>query len=198
MDSTSGFAKNMMSFGKTSGTPPTAVATTRHPHDAASRMAMQNDSVSDALRKMSPRRNTSGTSSCGTCPSTTTRSVKPASEMDFSRCFRIDPSPAMMKSKSSYLAHASGMTPAKRCTPFLYISLDVITTVTRPSLRRVTSGLNLLASTAFGMTLTRSGANPGSPPRRYPLRKIVFSFAVCETQIAWCVSASVMSNSLFV
>ena len=168
----------MMSSGNTSGTPPTAVATTRHPHDAASRMAMQNDSVSEALRNTSPRRSTSGTLSCDTFPRMVTRSVKPASSIAFSKCFRIDPSPAIRKSKSSCSAHACGITPANRCTPLRYINLDVTTTVLRPFFRFVTSGVNLTESTAFGMTLTRSGANPGSPPSRYPLRKTVFSFAV--------------------
>jgi|TARA_B000000477_G_C5951789_1_gene168175 hypothetical protein len=59
-----------------------------------------------------------------------------------------------------------------------YINLDVTTTVLRPFFRFVTSGVNLTESTAFGMTLTRSGAKPGSPPSKYPLRKTVFSFAV--------------------
>lgn len=45
----------------TSGTPPTLVLTTKSPQQAASRMAMQKDSVSEQFRKMCPRTSTSRT-----------------------------------------------------------------------------------------------------------------------------------------
>jgi len=38
--------------GKTSGTPPTSVETTRRPQHAASRIAIQNDSVKLVFKKM--------------------------------------------------------------------------------------------------------------------------------------------------
>jgi hypothetical protein len=43
--SSSGFAKMVMWGGRTSGTPPTAVATTYNPHDAASTITVPNASV---------------------------------------------------------------------------------------------------------------------------------------------------------
>ena len=49
-----GMLKRNVGTGITSGTPPTAVDTTMSPAAAASTMAMQKASVSDALMKMSP------------------------------------------------------------------------------------------------------------------------------------------------
>jgi len=42
----------IMSSGKTSGTPPTLVLTTRRPVEAASRMAVPKASVREVLRKI--------------------------------------------------------------------------------------------------------------------------------------------------
>jgi hypothetical protein len=41
-----------MCGGNTSGTPPTSVETTRRPQQAASRIAIQKDSVKEVLRKI--------------------------------------------------------------------------------------------------------------------------------------------------
>jgi hypothetical protein len=56
--SSSGLAKDIMSWGRISGTPPTRVETTYRPAHAASKMAIPNDSVSDVFRKMDPRTRT--------------------------------------------------------------------------------------------------------------------------------------------
>lgn len=50
----SGCAKMIISSGKSSGMPPTFVETTKSPHDAASRIVMQNASIRDVLRKIEP------------------------------------------------------------------------------------------------------------------------------------------------
>lgn len=54
--------------GKTSGTPPTLVLTTKRPLLAASRMAIQNASVREALRKICPCCRVSQTRSFGIDP----------------------------------------------------------------------------------------------------------------------------------
>lgn len=47
-----GLARYAICGGKTSGTPPTSVVTTKRPQHAASRIAIQNDSVKLQLRKI--------------------------------------------------------------------------------------------------------------------------------------------------
>ena len=64
-DRGSGSAKNSRSGGSTSGTPPTLVATTRHPAHAASKMAIQKDSVKEQFRKIRARFNTLAMFPCG-------------------------------------------------------------------------------------------------------------------------------------
>jgi hypothetical protein len=56
--SSSGFAKEIMSSGKISGTPPTRVETTYSPAHAASRIAMPKDSVKEVFKNMEPRTRT--------------------------------------------------------------------------------------------------------------------------------------------
>ena len=107
-------ARKSRSGGSTSGTPPTPVATTRHPQHAASRIAMQKDSVNEQFRKTCARWSTSDTLACGTFPSNVTRSVSPCALVIVSKCGRIDPSPAMRKSTCGNFLHAAGMTPARR------------------------------------------------------------------------------------
>jgi len=53
--SSSGLAKDIMSSGKISGTPPTRVETTYKPAHAASRIAMPNDSVREVFKNIEPR-----------------------------------------------------------------------------------------------------------------------------------------------
>lgn len=53
--STSGSANSTSPGGRTSGTPPTRVDTTKRPADAASRIPIPNASVSEGLRKICAR-----------------------------------------------------------------------------------------------------------------------------------------------
>jgi hypothetical protein len=53
-----GSANFIMEGGRTSGTPPTFVETTNRPQEAASKRAIQNDSVKEQLRKICPLTNT--------------------------------------------------------------------------------------------------------------------------------------------
>lgn len=65
--SSSGSAKLIISCGRISGTPPTLVETTYNPAQAASRMAIPKDSVSDVFMKIVPRDKTyDGGTSIGT------------------------------------------------------------------------------------------------------------------------------------
>mmetsp|Transcript_1230 Transcript_1230/g.4943 ORF Transcript_1230/g.4943 Transcript_1230/m.4943 type:complete len:281 (+) Transcript_1230:237-1079(+) len=187
----SGSARNSRSGGSTSGTPPTPVATTRHPQHAASSMAMQKLSVSEQLRNTCARRSTSTTRSCGTFPRSVTLDVSPCFWVMRSKCGRMGPSPATRKSTSGKAAHAAGITPASKCTPLRYARRAVTATTTLPfSDRRIElSGVNLAASTALGTTETRRGGAP--------LRSTVFSFAVCDTHTTWLQSLSVSTKSLF-
>lgn len=56
--SSSGKAKDIMSSGKTSGTPPTRVLTTYSPAQAPSRIALPKASVKEVLRNIEPRMRT--------------------------------------------------------------------------------------------------------------------------------------------
>ena len=58
LPSSSGLAKEIMSSGRISGTPPTQVETTYRPAQAASRIAIPKDSVSEVFKKMDPRTRT--------------------------------------------------------------------------------------------------------------------------------------------
>lgn len=60
LPSSSGFAKDIMSSGRISGTPPTRVDTTYRPAQAASTMEMPKASVREVLTKMVPRVRTYG------------------------------------------------------------------------------------------------------------------------------------------
>lgn len=53
-ESTFGLAKYIICGGRTSGTPPTSVETTINPQQAASNIAIQNDSVNEVFKNMCP------------------------------------------------------------------------------------------------------------------------------------------------
>ena len=111
-----GSASRMRSLGSTSGTPPTLVLTTcrlsggkvgegvldirsacsrrrPHPQQAASTIAMQNASVREVLRKMSPCTSTPLTSECSSVPRRRTRSCSWCCSHTSSRRTRLGPSP---------------------------------------------------------------------------------------------------------
>ena len=116
-----------MCGGSTSGTPPTSVDTTSRPQQAASRMAMQNDSVKLVFRKIWPRQSTSLTLSCGRPPSSSTLPCKLCFSTSAYSYFMPSPSPPMIKFTFLNQANIFGIIPIKRSTPFLYANLDMNT-----------------------------------------------------------------------
>mmetsp|Transcript_546 Transcript_546/g.1930 ORF Transcript_546/g.1930 Transcript_546/m.1930 type:complete len:218 (-) Transcript_546:426-1079(-) len=188
--STSGGAKVIISGGKTSGTPPTAVLTTLSPQDAASSRAMQNASVREQFRKTSACTSTDRTSLGATAPSMVTRPSSPCADRICSSTPRLGPSPPTSQRTAGNLAHISGMTSTSRSMPFLYTRRLTTAMVTTPGVRWEGSGVNTAVSTALGMTNTRSGSNPA--------RSTVFSLLVWETQMTAWMSHRVNLRSLFV
>jgi len=64
-----------MSEGRTSGTPPTFVLTTKSPQEAASRIVIPKASIREVARNIWPRQSTSLTLWFGTSPSKLTLSL---------------------------------------------------------------------------------------------------------------------------
>lgn len=112
LPSSSGFAKDIMSSGKISGTPPTRVETTYKPAHAASRIAMPNDSVKEVFKNIEPRTRiyqgekslqaevrydewprTSRTSLCRTGPNSSIRSWRKFFSLICSNSFSLGPVP---------------------------------------------------------------------------------------------------------
>ena len=106
-----------MTPGNTSGTPPTAVATTNNPQLAASTIAVQNASVNEQFKKISPRRKMFGTSSCFESPK---NSIFPLHSFlcVFShtsrKCGSIGPDPAIMKRTFLFSFNVNGISFARR------------------------------------------------------------------------------------
>ena len=125
-----GFANIIISSGKTSGTPPTFVDTTNNPHDAASKIAIQNDSVKEQFKNICPRTNTFLTFACGTDPKNSTRSCNRSRSTISSNTNFFDPSPPMIKSTLSNSLQMMGMVSTNKSTPFLYTNREMTTILT--------------------------------------------------------------------
>ena len=142
-----------MSGGKTSGIPPTLVLTQRRPHEAASRIAIQNASVKDVFKNIWPLHSTSLTLLCGILPSSSILSAKLYLSFSSSRIARFGPSPPIMKWTSGYFLMISGIISTSRSIPFLKWSLDITTIlILLAGFLKDGSGVNLVVSTAFGIT----------------------------------------------
>jgi hypothetical protein len=92
-----GFAKNAILGGKTSGTPPTSVLTTNRPQQAASRIAIQKDSVNEVFRKIWPLHRTSLTFPGSKAPSNSTLSYKLFLSTNYFKSYILSPSPPIIK-----------------------------------------------------------------------------------------------------
>lgn len=163
------------------------------PLEAASTIAMQKASVSEQFKKISlkhwklafekesllrPLTRTFLTSLWGIEPSSSTLLVNSHLYIISSRGFLFGPSPAMIKYTSGNFLHMMGMTSISKSTPFLKVSLYIQTIfiVLRGNLFDG-SGLNLLQSTALGITDMSNGLKLAL--------KVKFSFDVWETEMAW-------------
>mmetsp|Transcript_1320 Transcript_1320/g.2322 ORF Transcript_1320/g.2322 Transcript_1320/m.2322 type:complete len:208 (+) Transcript_1320:667-1290(+) len=188
--STLGSHRTIMSGSSTSGTPPTFVDTTKRPQLAASKIAIQNDSVREQFKNTCPCRNTFATLECGTAPRKSTRSCRCSRSTISCRFNNLLPSPPTIKSTSGNRRQIFGIIPTNKSTPFRYTSLDTTTTFIRPSaLRFAGSGVNLEGSTALGMTVTRDGSSFA--------RSIRLSRQACETQMAAFNVLKVVSRTRF-
>mmetsp|Transcript_21425 Transcript_21425/g.46797 ORF Transcript_21425/g.46797 Transcript_21425/m.46797 type:complete len:251 (+) Transcript_21425:616-1368(+) len=197
-----GSQRTIMSGSRTSGTPPTLVETTSRPQLAASRMAMQKDSVREQFKNMCPRRKTLATFLCGTAPKKATRSCRCSLSTISCRFSNLLPSPPTMKSTRGKSSHTFGMIPTKRSTPFLYTNRETTTTLILPSSSSsllllllvafvsAPEGVNLDGSTAFGMTSILLGSSLA--------RRIRLSRQACDTQMAaFRVDRRVVSKTRF-
>ena len=146
-------ASYIMSGGSTSGIPPTFVETQSRPQDAASRIAMQKASVRDVFKKMWPLQSTSRTWLWGREPKSSTLSAMLyLSLISRSRAI-LGPSPPMMKCTLECLLIISGIIITSRSTPFLNVSLHMLTMlIVFIGDRRDGFGVNLKVSTELGMT----------------------------------------------
>mmetsp|Transcript_32094 Transcript_32094/g.102108 ORF Transcript_32094/g.102108 Transcript_32094/m.102108 type:complete len:245 (+) Transcript_32094:264-998(+) len=195
----SGGARMAMSSGSTSGMPPTSVLTGSRPQAAASRMAMQKDSVSEQLRKICPRASTRGTSGESTCPRISTRSWSSWFSRVSSRMKRFGPSPPMMMYTFGCRRQSSGSTFTSRSMPLRSVSrlrMTIFTEGTRaaPSptcvgLTFAASGWNRDVSTAFGMTCTSAAGSCERTQR--------FSAQASDTAMARSAPASAHLSSPF-
>ncbi len=86
-------ANKIMSEGRTSGIPPTFVETVKRPQLAASKIAIQNDSVRELFRKTCPRVRLRRTSELGTVPRNSTLWCSWCCSTITSRFKRLGPSP---------------------------------------------------------------------------------------------------------
>lgn len=177
--------------GNTSGTPPTSVVTTRRPQHAASKIAMQNDSVREVFRKMWPLHKAFLTSECLRAPKSSTLPSRPFLSTNYFKTTILGPSPPIIKFTCLNCLQIFGMRPIKRSTPFLYISLETNTTLIVSPFRllRSGSGKNRCESTAFGILKLALGLN-------LTLRQ-KFSLQAWETHMAASRSRKAHLTSLF-
>ena len=188
----SGLASKTIWGGRTSGTPPTSVDTTKSPQHAASKMAMQKDSVNEVFKKMCPLHKTFLTSECLSAPSSSTLECKLYFSTSIFICTILSPSPPMMKLTCGYKLTIFGINPISRSTPLRYCNLEMKTMLMTPfgSLLRISKfGLNLIESTAFGIIKAAFGLNL--------TRKQKFSLQVYDTQMAASKSLKDHFDNLF-
>ena len=148
-----------MCYGRTSGTPPTSVVTTSSPQQAASKIAIQNDSVKLVFKKMCPLHRTSLTFSCGKPPRSSTLPCRLCLSTSSKRSAIPVPSPPMIKLTLVNWANIFGIMQSRRSTPFLYWSLDINTMFIWSGLPDFSIsyslingfGVNFWESTAFGI-----------------------------------------------
>ena len=135
----SGGESNAIWGGNTSGTPPTSVDTTSNPQQAASRIAIQNDSVSDVFKNMWPLQSASRTSECLSPPSSSILSCNSYLSRSYTRRSILSPSPPIIKWTFLYNLSIFGIIPIRRSTPFRYYNRDTNTMLIMPggSLSRI-------------------------------------------------------------
>lgn len=129
---TSGLAWYAICGGNTSGTPPTSVVTTKSPQQAASRIAIQNDSVSEVLRKIWPRHSTSLTWLWLSAPRSSILECKLYFSTSAFIYTILSPSPPIIKFTCGKRDIIFGINPINRSTPLRYCNRDIKTILIYP------------------------------------------------------------------